>query len=73
MAREGALRRVNAHAPLRHANGRSLGLPVGQFGRRYAGGDHDGAAISDERTRVGVRGARTPPARCSGGATSWGF
>ena len=30
----------------RHANGRSLDLPVGQFGRRYAGGDHDGAAFN---------------------------
>ena len=42
----------------RHAGGRSLGLPVGQFGRRHAGGDHDGAAVSHGRTGVGVRGRR---------------
>ena len=60
----------------RHANGRSLDLPVGQFGRRYAGGNHDGAAFNiawagsrsraryERRTR---RRLRTPenPGRCS--------
>ncbi len=61
-------RRGGPHPRARH------GLPVGQFGRRYAGGDHDGAAISDERTGDGVRGAPPPPARCSSsGAGSRGF
>ena len=60
----------------RHANGRSLDLPVGQFGRRYAGGNHDGAAFNiawagsrsraryERRTRPRLR---TPenPGRCS--------
>ena len=50
----------------RHA-GRRLVLPGGMFRRDDAGGHHDGATLSHERTRAGVRGAAPPSVRCSGG------
>ena len=42
---------------------RLLVPPSGMLRRRYAGGDHDGAAVSHERTGDGVRGGRAPPGR----------
>ena len=53
---------------------RLLVPPSGMLRRRYAGGDHDGAAVSHERTGDGVWGGGRPPAgRCPGsGAGSRG-
>ena len=56
----------------RHASGRGLGPPVGELGRRYAGGRSDGAAIGHQDAPPGEKGARAPPANSAGGRTSGG-
>ena len=44
----------------RHACRRPLLLPGGVLRPRDAGGDHDGAPLSHERTGPGVRGTASP-------------
>ena len=44
----------------RHASRRRLLLPGGVLRPRDAGGDHDGAPLSHERTGPGVRGTASP-------------
>ena len=58
----------------RHRLPQQLVLPGGLLRRGDAGGDHNTAAPSHERSGEGVRGRRPPSARCRGsGAECGGF